>query len=64
MTTFAFDNTAAISVSGLSGSPITWIGQGTGTLIGQINGVDAIRLQLSGGPIAAGGTATSRSRRR
>ena len=56
LTTFVFDNTAAISVSGLSGTPIIWVGQGTGTLIGQINGVDAIRLQLSGGPIAAGGS--------
>ena len=56
LTTFVFDNTAGISVSGLSGTPITWIGQGTGTLTGQINGVDAIRLQLSGGPVTAGGS--------
>ena len=56
LTAFVFDNTAGISVSGLSGAQITWVGQGTGTLIGQINGVDAIRLQLSGGPIAAGGS--------
>src|SRR5262249_43090334 len=43
LTTFTFGSTAGIGVSGLLGAPvITWVGAGTDTLIGRINGVDAI----------------------
>src|SRR5262249_22995992 len=57
LTTFTFGATDDIEISGLLGSPtITWSSSGTDTLIGQINGVDAIILKVTGSTIAAGGS--------
>ncbi|MEX0589701.1 MAG: FecR domain-containing protein [Xanthobacteraceae bacterium] len=54
---FAFGPTAGIAVQGLLGAPaITWTVDGTGALIGQIDGLDAIILQVTGSLISAGDT--------
>jgi Ca2+-binding RTX toxin-like protein len=51
LTHFALDS-SAISIAGLAGT-ITWIGGGTGQLVGQIDGVDVIRLTVTANTIAA-----------
>ncbi|MEX2129091.1 MAG: VWA domain-containing protein [Xanthobacteraceae bacterium] len=57
ITDFAFGETDGIVVQGLLGSPsITWTVDGTGALIGQIDGLDAIILQVTGSLISAGDT--------
>ena len=48
VTDFTFGETEGIQVQGLLGAPsIVWTGEGSDTLIGQIDGVDVISLQLT-----------------
>ena len=59
LTTFAFGATGGIVVQGLLGSPvITWTGAGTDTIVGKIDGVDAIILHLTASTISAGTNGT------
>ncbi|MCC6948564.1 MAG: VWA domain-containing protein [Bradyrhizobiaceae bacterium] len=59
LTGFTFGSTAGIVVQGLLGAPvITWSGDDTDTIVGQIDGVDAITLKVTGSTIEAGGTDT------
>jgi von Willebrand factor type A domain/RTX calcium-binding nonapeptide repeat (4 copies)/FecR protein len=51
LTHFALDS-SAISIAGIAGT-VTWLGDGTGQLVGRIGGVDVIRLTLTAGTISA-----------
>ena len=53
---FVFGDTSGISVDGLDGT-LTWLANAEGDeLIGSLDGVDVLKLTLSGSPVAAGDT--------
>ncbi|MCD8512363.1 MAG: DUF5801 domain-containing protein, partial [Nitrincola sp.] len=55
---FVFGNTSGISIDGLDGT-LTWSVNAEGDeLIGSLNGVDVLKLTLSGSPVAADETGT------
>lgn len=54
ITSFEFGDTSGIVIQGLLGSPaIEWVGEGTDTIIGKINGSPAISLTVTGATIGA-----------